>query len=118
MNNTARRVIAKRSTKTVKEARPDYTSAMTIRAVYRKGRFEPQEPISVLNENQAVELVVRTTVSAQSAAFPDTLEGRAARIVRRAKLRAAVQVSQMTAEEAQAVYDTAAAALRRELRRR
>ena len=113
MNNTARRVISKRSTKKVKQARPDYTSAMTIRAVYRKGRFEPQEPISVLNENQAVELVVRTNVSTQSAAFPDTLEERAARIVRRAKLRAAQQATQMTADEAQAVYDKAAVTLRR-----
>jgi len=113
---------ASRKTKTlargVEEARPSYATAMTIRAVYRKGRFEPQEPIPALNENQPVELVVRTGVPARSAASPGALEERAARIVRRAKLRAAQQAMQMTAEEAQALYDQAAATLRRELRRR
>ena len=110
MKNAIRK--AKASGREVKDARPGYTATMTIHAVYRKGRFEPQEPVSALNENQAVELIVRTEVSTESDALPNDLNQRSAQIVQRAKLRAAEQMPRMTADEAQAMYDAAATARR------
>lgn len=116
MRTTARK--AKTSARDIKDARPGYATAMTIRAIYRKGRFEPQEPVSALNENQPVELVVRTGVSTGADILSSDLNQGSAQIVQRAKLRAAEQSTRMTSDEAQAMYDAAAAALRRALRRR
>lgn len=117
MAKMTRKSISKANTRVrvIKEITSAYGTLLTLRAVYRNGRFEPQEPVTNLGENQSVELVVRTGLAAESTA-PDQ---RATQILRRAKLRAANLglAPQMTPDDARAAYDKAASALRRALRR-
>ena len=95
----------------IREARAAYSAPMTVRAIYREGRFELNEPITSLGENQDVELIVRIEDS-------DDLQQRAIDLVQQAKLQAARDAQTMTSDEAWAEYDRAAAALRRALRRK
>jgi predicted DNA-binding antitoxin AbrB/MazE fold protein len=99
------------ATRVLKETPVAYSMPLAIQAVYRNGHFEPSEPLTTLDENQTVELIVRTANS-------DDLQQRAIKLVQRAKVRAAHDAQTMTAEESWAEYDRVAAELRRALRRK
>lgn len=97
--------------RSIREARVDYVTTVTVRAIYRQGKLELQKPVAGLEENEVVELVFQ----------PDSTidrKLRAIEILRRAKLRAIEQAPSMTIEEARNAYERAAAVLHQELRQK